>query len=364
MFFDLDIKGDRLAPKTVCLTYDDGPGPHTHELGRYLFEQGIGATFFAVGRHAEGHAELLRQLRQWGHLVGNHTYSHPGLVSVATSGGDVVGEVARADAVLCAEAPRGPVFFRAPYGNWREKAAPGSPEDRRVSVVAGLLNRSGRFPHYVGPINWDISSHDWEYWERGDPARRCAAYCLRRALEVGRGIILMHDSSENEAVRANNRSYQATRLLVPALKARDFGFVRLDAIPQVRSARRVAWQITLGADDGRLLARPAGDNGFVLSEPSEQTREVFGVVPLAEGRVALRTTGGAFLSARDGDGSEVVAGPVRAGAREALKIDALSGDRMALRTADGRRLMCGRDGRLVAARRGGAFSFRRGYAAM
>src|SRR5207249_4587935 len=128
-----------------------------------------------------------------------------------TSGGDVVGEVARADAVLGAGDLRGPVFFRATYGNWREKVAPGNPEDRRVSVVAGLLNRSGQFPHYVGPINWDISSHDWEYWECGDPAARCAAYRLRRADEVGRGIILMHDSSEDKAVRSNNRSYQATR---------------------------------------------------------------------------------------------------------------------------------------------------------
>src|SRR5947209_1035812 len=150
MFFDLDIKGDRLAPKTVCLTYDDGPGPHTRALGRYLFEQGIGATFFAVGRHAEGHGDLLRHLRAWGHLVGNHTYSHPGLVSVATAGGDVVGEVARADAILCEGARAGPVYFRAPYGNWREKVTPDSNEDRRVSIVAGLLNGHGGFRHYVG----------------------------------------------------------------------------------------------------------------------------------------------------------------------------------------------------------------------
>jgi peptidoglycan/xylan/chitin deacetylase (PgdA/CDA1 family) len=362
MFFDLDIKGDRLAPKTVCLTYDDGPGPHTRALGRYLFEQGIGATFFAVGRHAEGHADLLRQLRRWGHLVGNHTYSHPGLVGVATSGGDVVGEVARADAILRAGAPRGPVFFRAPYGNWREKVATGSPQDRRVSVVAGLLNRSGQFAHYVGPINWDISSHDWEYWERGAPAARCAAYCLRRVEEVGRGIILMHDSSENEAVRANNRTYQATRLLVPALRAKGYRFVRLDTIPQVRSARRVTDQITLGDANGRLVSCPAVGRGFVLVEPSEQTREVFGVVPLRRGRVALRTADGRFLSVRDGSEGEVVAGPVRAGAREALRLKELGGDRVALLTPDGRRLTCGRDGRLTAGRRGGTFGFRRDYA--
>ena len=35
MFFDLDIKTDRLPPKTVCLTYDDGPG-ETHGPGGQL----------------------------------------------------------------------------------------------------------------------------------------------------------------------------------------------------------------------------------------------------------------------------------------------------------------------------------------
>lgn len=102
MFFDLDIKADRLPPKTICLTYDDGPGetpgpgpgPHTRGLGRYLFEQGIQATFFMLGQHVERYPSLPRELRAWGHLVGNHTYSHPGLVRLAQAGGDVVGEVA------------------------------------------------------------------------------------------------------------------------------------------------------------------------------------------------------------------------------------------------------------------------------
>src|SRR5262249_4145038 len=157
-------------PGTVCLTYDDGPGetdgdgpgPRTRELGQYLFEEGVQATFFVVGRHAEGRGHLLRQLTACGHLVGNHTYSHPGLVSLATSCGDVVAEVGRTDDMIRAHAPAEVVFLRAPYGNWREKVAPGAEEDRRVSVVAQVLKRSGRFPGYVGPVNWDISSLDWE----------------------------------------------------------------------------------------------------------------------------------------------------------------------------------------------------------
>ena len=81
MFFDRDIKGNQLPPKTLCLTYDDGPGetrgdgsgPRTLELGRYLFVQGIRATFFVVGKNVERYPEVLPQLQAWGHLIGNHT---------------------------------------------------------------------------------------------------------------------------------------------------------------------------------------------------------------------------------------------------------------------------------------------------
>src|SRR5262249_39456946 len=66
---------------------DGEAGPHTLGLGRYLFEQGVGATFFVMGRHAEEHRDILGALKEWGHLVGNHTYSHPRLVGVAESGG-------------------------------------------------------------------------------------------------------------------------------------------------------------------------------------------------------------------------------------------------------------------------------------
>src|SRR5205085_1368420 len=168
MFFDLDIKADRLAPKTICLTYDDGPGetpspgpgPRTRGLGRYLFEQGIQATFFMLGQHIERYPSLPRELRAWGHLVGNHTYSHP---------------------------------------------------------------------------------------------------CLERIERIGRGILLMHDSSEDPAIRANNQTAEATRLLVQALTQRGYRFIRLDAIPQVQSATRVSALIQLRSAENRMIVRADDD---------------------------------------------------------------------------------------------------------
>jgi peptidoglycan/xylan/chitin deacetylase (PgdA/CDA1 family) len=67
MFFHKDLKGNDLPPKTLCMTYDDGPGPHTLELGRYLFAEGIRAAFFVIGRHAEEKSDVVAQLSAWGH---------------------------------------------------------------------------------------------------------------------------------------------------------------------------------------------------------------------------------------------------------------------------------------------------------
>src|SRR5579875_1615816 len=158
MFFHNDIKGDGLPPRTVCLTYDDGPGattgdgpgPRTEELGDYLSSRGIPATFFVIGRHAEAHRELLGRLRGWGHLIGNHTYSHPGLVSLAASGGDVIGEIARTDEIIAPYVDAEVKFVRAPYGNWREtEESEGISRDEPISIVARALNRSGQFRDHV-----------------------------------------------------------------------------------------------------------------------------------------------------------------------------------------------------------------------
>lgn len=344
MFFDLDIKGNLLPPKTICLTYDDGPGatvgpgagPRTRELGHYLFEQGIGATFFVIGRHVEQHPGLIEQLQAWGHLIGNHTYSHPGLVSVATRGGDVIGEIAKTEALIH-KAVTGPVtFLRAPYGNWREKVSPDSDVDKRTSIVAELLNQSGRFPHYVGPINWDISSLDWEFWGRGDSAAQCATNCLACIEQKGSGLLLMHDSSENASVRAQNRTEETTRLLVPMLRERGYHFIRLDAIPQVQSAIRVSALVSLRAPTGRFLVRAADDTFHVkppIPNPVAQ-EESFGLTPFANDLIALRTSTGQYVTVAD-EGGALCAGPVVAGQQETFRLEKRGAEQVALRTADG-----------------------------
>src|SRR4051794_17369411 len=102
------ITGASLPDKTLALTFDDGPGqttapgpgPRTREVAEYLNGAGIRATFFMVGKYASDLPEILSELEQLGHLVGNHTYDHPNLPELADRGGDVVAQVARTDGLI------------------------------------------------------------------------------------------------------------------------------------------------------------------------------------------------------------------------------------------------------------------------
>lgn len=63
--------------KTVYLTFDDGPdGKVTPRILETLKQYDIKATFFVVGNQADAHPQMLREIYQQGHRIGNHSYDH------------------------------------------------------------------------------------------------------------------------------------------------------------------------------------------------------------------------------------------------------------------------------------------------
>lgn len=73
------VRGPRASKQTIeiCLTFDDGPHPeHTPRLLDNLATFGLTGTFFIVGQRAEKYPELVRQIVDAGHELGNHTWTH------------------------------------------------------------------------------------------------------------------------------------------------------------------------------------------------------------------------------------------------------------------------------------------------
>ena len=67
-------------PKALALTFDDGPNPAvTPRLLDLLDRHSARATFFVIGKFARTCPDLVREIAARGHLLGNHSETHPNL---------------------------------------------------------------------------------------------------------------------------------------------------------------------------------------------------------------------------------------------------------------------------------------------
>ena len=98
----------------VALTFDDGPSQYTPRVLRLLRRAHARATFFVIGSRAAARPDLVRSESLLG-AVGNHTWTHPRLASLARR--DVVRQLLRTQAAIVrATGGVRPALFRPPYG--------------------------------------------------------------------------------------------------------------------------------------------------------------------------------------------------------------------------------------------------------
>ena len=129
-------------PGELALTFDDGPNPAcTPRLLDLLAKYQVKATFFLVGQFAEMEPALTRAIAGAGHLIGNHSWTHPNLS--LTSAHRVRDELTRTKALLEQITSRPVLFFRPPYGARR-------PYVLRVARELGMT-----------PVMWNAMTSDW-----------------------------------------------------------------------------------------------------------------------------------------------------------------------------------------------------------
>ncbi len=210
---------------TVALTFDDGPNRHTLEVLAVLKNYDIKATFFIVGRMARANPRVLDEIAAQGHLLANHSNTHPFMGSSYDADPQkLIEQVKPVNNEITPLMPRDTqLFFRAPFGAWR-------------FAHATILNADPTLKRYIGPIYWDVggeirmdaqgyvmSSADWECWHKRWPAQVCAKGYLREIRRENGGVVLMHCiHSQSGALVAD---------VVPALIEEGYRFVRLDQVP-------------------------------------------------------------------------------------------------------------------------------------
>lgn len=183
-------------PAEFALTYDDGPNdPWTGRLLDLLAQHNIRATFFLIGRYVRQRPDIVREILAAGHLIGNHTVTHPWLAIHSAS--RVREELAGCSAAL-EDILGSPVrFFRPPHGARR-------PAVLRAARELGLT-----------PVLWNAMGFDWrprisaarivDYLERG----------IARNQRGHRGSnLLLHDGGHLTLGTDRSGSVQATRLIL------------------------------------------------------------------------------------------------------------------------------------------------------
>src|ERR1700756_4655860 len=97
--------------KQLALTYDDGPNdPHTLRLLEVLAKHDVRATFFLIGRYVQQRPDIVREVMQAGHVVGNHTFTHPHLIM--TGPGETRNELEKCQSALRDVTGASPRLFR------------------------------------------------------------------------------------------------------------------------------------------------------------------------------------------------------------------------------------------------------------
>jgi peptidoglycan/xylan/chitin deacetylase (PgdA/CDA1 family) len=198
-----------LDPDEVAFTFDDGPNePYTQQLLDLLAQHQVRAIFFLVGNFVRLRPELARAILQAGHLIGNHTMSHPSLMWERPS--RVHEELAGCNAVLEDVTGQAVRYFRPPFGARR-------PDVLRTAVELGLK-----------PVMWNVTAHDWD---ATDPVALAARVqrIVRSNQRLGRGSnILLHDGGHRQLGTDRSVTLAATRILLESWAGTDLRKVSID----------------------------------------------------------------------------------------------------------------------------------------
>jgi peptidoglycan/xylan/chitin deacetylase (PgdA/CDA1 family) len=212
----------------VALTFDDGPNANTNAVLDVLKTFNVKATFFIVGNMAKRYPDILARIAAEGHLLANHSGTHPMLGRRYVRNPEALIDQIRSvhDLIAPLMKPTDKFYFRAPYGSWRTQHA-------------AVLNADPVLRNYVGPIYWDeggdismtrdgyvMSAADWSCWHHHWEASTCAKGYLREIRRHDGGVVLMHC--------IHGKSAALVEAVVPALMEEGYRFARIDQVPEYK----------------------------------------------------------------------------------------------------------------------------------
>lgn len=141
------------ASKNVYLTLDEGyENGYTARILDTLAVKDVKAVFFCTGTYIRGNPELVRRMVREGHIVANHTWSHPNMVTKASDFEAYRKELLDVEAEYRKVVGRDmPGLIRMPSGIWSVR-------------TLGYNQRMGYRTYF-----WSFAYRDWETDNQPDP---------------------------------------------------------------------------------------------------------------------------------------------------------------------------------------------------
>ena len=189
--------------KQIALTFDDGPNdPHTLKLLDVLARHSVRATFFMIGRFVRQHPEIARAVAEAGHMVGNHTFTHPLLIFESAAR-------TRSELLDCRQALTDAIgehsnLFRPPFGGRR-------PATLRVARELRLQT-----------VMWNVTGYDWN----APPASVIVEKVVRQIR--GGDVILLHDGGHRAVGADRAQTVIATENLIQRCRDQGYEFVTVN----------------------------------------------------------------------------------------------------------------------------------------
>jgi peptidoglycan/xylan/chitin deacetylase (PgdA/CDA1 family) len=162
-----------------------------------------------IGRYVGQRPDIAREIVRCGHVIGNHTFSHPLLIFKSEA--EIRQELSHCRAALQDAIGEHSNLFRPPFGGRR-------PAVVRIARELGLE-----------PIMWNVTGYDWNA-----PAAAVIEHKVARQIRGG-DVILLHDGSHKQMGAERSQTVLATDQLIACYQSQGHNFV---TVPEMVSGVR------------------------------------------------------------------------------------------------------------------------------
>ena len=190
--------------KVLYLTFDAGyENGYTEKILDVLKKQEVPAAFFLVGNYIESEPDLVKRMVKEGHIVGNHTYSHPDMSAISSE--EAFREELEKLESLYQETTGKKMkkFYRPPQGRYSES-------NLKMASEMGYTT-----------VFWSLAYVDW--YENQQPSREEAFKKMIPRVHPG-AVVLLHSTSETNA--------EVLDELITKWKNLGYEFRSLDELPR------------------------------------------------------------------------------------------------------------------------------------